>query len=75
MIIFAGAPLSGFKKVVQKEISVPVIDCAEAAVKQAELAVVMNQNTINKHKLPPKSSIGIDKNLSELISHKVDNGS
>ena len=75
VIIFAGAPLSGFKKVVQKEISVPVIDCAEAAVKQAELAVVMNQNTINKHKLPPKSSIGIDKNLSELISHKVDNGS
>ena len=48
MVIFAGAPLSGFKKVVQKEISVPVIDCAEAAVKQAELAVVMNQNTINK---------------------------
>ena len=48
VVIFAGAPLSGFKKVVQKEISVPVIDCAEAAVKQAELAVVMNQNTINK---------------------------
>ena len=74
MIIFAGAPLSGFKKVVQKEISVPMIDCAEAAVKQAELAVVMNQNTIKKL-LPPKSSIGVDKNLSELISHKVDNGS
>ena len=67
--------MSGFKKVVQKEISVPVIDCAEAAVKQAELAVVMNQNTINKHKLPPKLSIGVDKKLSELISHKVDNGS
>ena len=53
----------------------PVIDCVEAAVKQAELAVVMNQNNINKHKLPPKSSIGVDKNLSDLISHKVDNGS
>ena len=75
MVIFAGAPLSGFKKIVQKEISVPVIDCAEAAVKQAELAVVMKQNTTNKHKLPPKSSMGIDKNLSELISHKIDNGS
>ena len=67
--------MSGFKKVVQKEISVPVIDCAEAAVKQAELAVVMKQYTINKHKLPPKLSIGVDKNLSELIAHKVDNGS
>ena len=66
---------NGFKKVVQKEISVPVIDCVEAAVKQAELAVVMNQNNIYKHKLPPKSSIGVDKNLSDLISHKVDNGS
>ena len=74
VVIFAGAPLSGFKKIVQKEISVPVIDCAEAAVKQAELAVVMNQNTINKHKLPPKSSIGVEKKLSQLISHKVDNG-
>ena len=75
VVIFAGAPLSGFKKIVQKEISVPVIDCAEAAVKQAESAVVMNQNTINKHKLPPKSSIGVDKKLSQLISQKVNNGS
>ena len=75
VIIFGGAPLSGFKKIVQKEISVPVIDCAEAAVKQAESAVVINQNTIYKHKLPPKSSIGVDKKLSQLISHKVNNGS
>ena len=75
VVIFAGAPLSGFKKIVQKEISVPIIDCAEAAVKQAESAVVMNQNTINKHKLPPKSSIGVDKKLSQLISQKVNNGS
>ena len=75
VVIFAGAPLSGFKKIVQKEISVPVIDCAEAAVKQAESAVVMNQNTIYKHKLPPKSSIGVDKKLSQLISQKVNNGS
>ena len=52
----------------------PVIDCAEAAVKQAELAVVMNKNNTNKHKLPPKSSIGVDKKLSELISHKINNG-
>ena len=56
-------------------INVPVIDCAEAAVKQAESAVVMNQNTINKNKLPPKSSIGVDKKLSQLISQKVNNGS
>ncbi len=70
VIIFAGAPLSGFKKIVQKEISVPIIDCAEAAVKQAELAVTMNQGTSIKMKLPPKSSIGIDKKLSDYISHK-----
>ena len=75
VVIFAGAPLSGFKKIVQKEISVPVIDCAEAAVKQAELAVVMNKNSIIKHKLPPKSSIGVNKKLSQLISHKDNNGS
>ena len=70
VIIFAGAPLSGFKKIVQKEISVPIIDCAEAAVKQAELAVTMNQGTSINMKLPPKSSIGIDKKLSAYISHK-----
>ena len=70
VIIFAGAPLSGFKRIVQKEISVPIIDCAEAAVKQAELAVTMNQGTSIKMKLPPKSSIGIDKKLSDYISHK-----
>ena len=75
VVVFAGAPLSGFKKIVQKEISVPVIDCAEAAVKQAELSVVMNKNNKNKNKLPPKSSIGLDKKLSELISHKINNGS
>ena len=75
VVIFAGAPLSGFKKIVQKKISVPVIDCAEAAVKQAELAVVMNKNSIIKHKLPPKSSIGVNKKLSQLISHKDNNGS
>jgi Asp/Glu/hydantoin racemase len=56
----------GFKKIVQNKIRVPIIDCAEAAVKQAELAVAMNKNIINKNKLPPKISIGIDKNLSEL---------
>ena len=74
VVIFAGAPLSGFKKIVQNKIRVPIIDCAEAAVKQAELAVAMNKNIINNNKLPPKISIGIDKNLSELISHKTNNG-
>ena len=74
VVIFAGAPLSGFKKIVQNKIRVPIIDCAEAAVKQAELAIAMNKNIINKNKLPPKISIGIDKNLSELISHKTNNG-
>jgi len=74
VVIFAGAPLSGFKKIVQNEIRVPVIDCAEAAVKQAELAVTMNQNISSKNKLPPKLSVGIDQKLSEIISHKISNG-
>ena len=59
----------------QNEISVPVIDCAEAAVKQAELAVTMNHNITNKNKLPPKLSVGINQKLSEIISHKISNGS
>ena len=48
VIIFAGAPLSGFKKNVEDKISVPVIDCAEAALKQAELAIVMGDKVSSK---------------------------
>ena len=75
VIIFAGAPLSGFKKNVEDKISVPVIDCAEAAVKQAELAIAMfkknlSQKNYNK-KLPPKNSVGIDNKLADYISHKL----
>ena len=70
VIIFAGAPLSGFKKIVQEEISVPIIDCAEAALKQAELSVIMNQGTSLKKKLPPKKSVGLDKKLANYIAHK-----
>tara|TARA_B100001093_G_scaffold492419_1_gene533523 strand:+ start:349 stop:1086 length:738 start_codon:yes stop_codon:yes gene_type:complete len=70
VVIFAGAPLSGFKKIVQKEINVPIIDCAEAALKQAELAVIMNQGSSSLKKLPPKTSIGLDNKLSDFIAHK-----
>ena len=70
VIIFAGAPLSGFKKIVQEEISVPIIDCAEAALKQAELSVIMNHGTSLKKKLPPKKSVGLDKKLANYIAHK-----
>ena len=70
VVIFAGAPLSGFKKIVQKEINAPIIDCAEAALKQAELAVVMNKGTSVKKKLPPKISVGLDNNLANYIAHK-----
>ena len=74
VIIFAGAPLSGFKKFVEKEISVPIIDCAEAAVKQAELAITMAGKTLNKKinfKLPPKNSNGLEENLAKYISHNL----
>ena len=73
VIIFAGAPLSGFKKFVEDEINIPIIDCAEAAVKQAELAVYMSQksfNHINSKKLPPKNSMGLEENLAKYLSHE-----
>ena len=70
VIIFAGAPLSGFKKIVQKEINAPIIDCAEAALKQAELAVIMNKGTSVKKKLPPKNSVGLEDNLANYIAYK-----
>ena len=70
VIIFAGAHLSGFKKIVQSEINVPIIDCAEAAVKQAELAIAMNSKVHESKKLPPKISIGVEKELADYLSHK-----
>ena len=70
VIIFAGAPLSGFKKIVQSAINVPIIDCAEAAVKQAELAIAMNSKVHESKKLPPKISIGVEKELADYLSHK-----
>ena len=42
----------------------------EAALKQAELAVVMNKGTSIKKKLPPKISVGLDNNLANYIAHK-----
>ena len=60
-------------EVVENEINIPIIDCAEAAIKQAELACVMKKNinkNSNKKKLPPKISVGIDKILSDYLSHK-----
>ena len=62
------------KKFVEKEISVPIIDCAEAAVKQAELAVTMAGKILNKKrnfKLPPKNSNGLEENLAKYISHNL----
>jgi hypothetical protein len=55
---------------VQSEINVPIIDCAEAAVKQAELAIAMNSKVHESKKLPPKISIGVEKELADYLSHK-----
>jgi len=55
---------------VQSEINVPIIDCAEAAVKQAELAIAMNSKINSNKKLPPKISTGIETELSSYLSHK-----
>ena len=72
VVIFAGAPLSGFKKQVENEINIPIIDCAEAAIKQAELACVMKKILIKLaiKKIAPKISVGIDKILSNYLLHK-----
>ena len=55
---------------VQSQINVPIIDCAEAAVKQAELAIAMNSKAHESKKLPPKISTGVEKELADYLSHK-----
>ena len=41
VIILAGAPLSGLAATVRERIPVPVVDCAVAAIKQAEAVAAL----------------------------------
>lgn len=72
VIILAGAPLSGLARKVRHRIPVPVVDCVEAAVKQAEALVTLapRKATAGTFKRPAaKSSIGLPQSLAAWLAH------
>ncbi len=72
-IVFAGAPLAGLAGLVRDQISVPVVDCAQAAVNQAEvLARLRPAKASNGSFRRPaaKPSSGLSPALAARIAHK-----
>lgn len=73
VIVLAGAPLSGLAARVRERIAVPVVDCAVAAVKQAEALVALRvrKATAGSFRRPgAKAVVGVDGALGRWISHQ-----
>ncbi|MGH7037782.1 MAG: aspartate/glutamate racemase family protein [Stellaceae bacterium] len=71
VVIFGGAPLAGLAERVRDRVPVPVIDAAEAAVKQAEALVALRPRkaAVGPFRCPdPKPSAGLAPALHALIS-------
>lgn len=73
VVVLAGAPLAGLARRVRDRIPVPVVDCVEAAVKQAETLVALNprkavQGTFARPAAKP--CIGIAEPLARWINHE-----
>lgn len=70
-IVLAGAPLSGLAAQVRNQIPVPVIDCAVAAVKQAEALIALKTRppTAGSFRRPPPKPVqGLDGPLATWIA-------
>ena len=73
VVVLAGAPLAGLARRVRERIPVPVVDCVEAAVKQAETLVVLaprkaEQGTYRRPGAKPCA--GFSAALSHWIAHE-----
>lgn len=73
VIVMAGAPLAGLASKVRDRIPVPVVDCAEAAVRQAETLAALRPRPPERgtfRRPSPKESIGLPAGLAARIAHK-----
>src|SRR5207244_1888775 len=73
VVVLAGAPLAGLARRVRERVPVPVVDCVEAAVKQAEALVALaprkaEQGTYRRPGAKP--CIGVAEPLSRWIAHE-----
>jgi allantoin racemase len=73
VIVLAGAPLSGLAATVRDEIAVPVVDCAAAALKQAEALVALRPRKpeLGAFRRPPaKDSTGLAAKLASWLARE-----
>lgn len=73
VIVMAGAPLSGLASLVRGRIPVPVVDCAQAAVRQATTLAALNPRGAERGSFArpaAKASIGLNGRLAARIARK-----
>ena len=73
VVVLAGAPLSGLAATVRDHIEVPVVDCAVAAIKQAEALIALKPRKAQNgsfRRPAAKPSTGIDPTLACWIAHQ-----
>ncbi|WNJ99365.1 aspartate/glutamate racemase family protein [Thalassospiraceae bacterium LMO-JJ14] len=78
VVVLAGAPLAGLASRVRDRIPVPVVDCAEAAIKQLELLVALKfrkAESGNFMRPAAKESVGLTAALAARLAHKDGHGS
>ncbi|MGY3437403.1 MULTISPECIES: aspartate/glutamate racemase family protein [unclassified Marinovum] len=73
VIVLAGAPLSGLAPLVRDRIPVPVVDCAQAALRQAATLAALRPIGARRGSFArpaAKSSVGLTTALAARIAHK-----
>jgi allantoin racemase len=73
VIVLAGAPLAGLADKVRDRIPVPLVDCAAAAVKQAEALFALKPCKAvagSFRRPPPKPSTGLPPALARRLAHQ-----
>lgn len=72
-IVLAGAPLSGLARLVRDRIPVPVVDCAQAALRQAATLASLRPCGAERGSFArpaAKASIGLSRRLAARIAHE-----
>jgi Asp/Glu/hydantoin racemase len=72
VVVLAGAPLAGLARRVRDRIAVPVVDCVEAAVRQAETLAALNPRKAERgsfRRPAPKPAVGLPDALGRWIAH------
>ena len=72
VVVLAGAPLAGLARRVRDRVPVPVVDCVEAAVKQAETLAALDPRKAEQgtfRRPGPKPTAGLPEALGRWIAH------